>query len=518
MLQLVHAYNAQHRGTARRMRPLLLALIFLGSAAFLAASPPQNPSQGAQRGTSRVAQNTSAHVYVAGAACSGEGIRKAISGVPPSGGVVEVYCPGRYRIGSNLWSGVVAPTKVIFGPGTFVIAAQQILPDNTEVAGSGFGTVFQIDANVSFDTPFDNGLFTNVLNKGGHDKAQNAGISLHDFKIDGKLNTHNTAGVSFYNVEHSSIHDLYIQSTWLSGIDLRNASDLDVHDNWCVDCAMIGDPHHAIGGGVNGRDDVFLYNKFSRNYMSGGGGGPERGSDQFDIFGQGLGGNQRCGFNVITDNTLDKAPTVGIFLDNCNHNTVTGNVIRNAGTIAIACTSGKFNLDGGCAFNSFSNQIQTPGKQGYMFSFTSDNVISGGAIYGSGEEAILLNDSVRTKVEGVSVYAPSQSSANKHCAVTINADGPHAYSDDNTIQDNTLNEESIEGAYQNKMKAGVCITTTGKATGNNVTNNVIEHNRINGGSPGSYGDGVYDLGLHNLMFCNAYGGDGVTFQCTVEHQ
>ena len=468
---------------------------------------------------SRNVEGGPAQISVMGSACAEAGIKSAISAVAKTGGgVVNVYCSGTYNIGSNLWVGITAPTKVAFGPGTFVISAQQILPDNTEVTGSGFGTVFRIDENTSFQKAFDCGLFSNVLNDGMHNKEKNNGISLHDFKIDGRNNRRNVGGVSFYNIERSSIHDLYIEGVWLSGIDLRNASDLDVRDNWCVDCAMIGDPQHAIGGGVNGKDDVFIYNKFTRNHMSGGGGNAGRGADQFDIFGQGLGGNQRCGFNVITDNTSDAAPTVGIFLDNCNHNTVTGNVVRNAGTIGIACTSGRFNLDGGCAFNNFSNQIQSPGTQGYMFSFTFDNVITGGEIYGAGKEAILLNDSFRTKVENVSIYAPSQADARKYCAVTINADHGKGYSMDNSVQNNTLSDKNIRGEYQNKMKTGVCITRAEKTSAANIRSNVIEHNRIDGGDTGSYNDGVYDMGMHTLAFCNAYGGDGTGFECGVEHK
>jgi parallel beta-helix repeat protein len=498
---------------------LVVGLCVFGCAEFLLGSPQQS-GQGLERvAGSRAAEERSAQISVMGSSCSEEGIRKAISTVAASGGgVVNVYCPGTYNIGSNLWSGIEAPTKVVFGPGTFVVSAQQSLPDNTEVAGSGFGTVFRTEANATFDTPFDSGLFTNVLNNGLHNKSKNSGISLHDFKIDGSNNRHNVAGVSFYNVERSSIHDLYIRATWLSGIDLRNASDLDVRDNWCVDCAMHGDPQHAIGGGVNAKDDVFIYNKFTRNHMSGGGGNATRGADQFDIFGQGMGGNQRCGFNVITDNTSDSAPTVGIFLDNCSHNTVTGNVVRNAGLIGIACTSGVFNLDGGCAFNNFSNQIQSPGKQGYLFYFTYENVVTGGEIYGAGEEAILLNDSIRTKVEGVSIYAPSQADPRKYCAVTINADQGHGYSMDNTIQNNTLSDKDIRGEYQNKMKTGVCITHAEKASAANIRSNVIEHNRINGGDAGSYNDGLYDMGMYTLAFCNAYGGDGTGFKCEVEHK
>jgi len=500
-------------------RLLLVGLCVFGCAEFLLGSPQQG-GQGLEKlAGSRAAEEGSAQMSVMGSSCSEEGIRKAISAVAASGGgVVSVYCPGTYNIGSNLWSGVEAPTKVVFGPGTFVVGAQQMLPDNTEVAGSGFGTVFRIDANASFDIGFDNGLFANVLNDGHHNKDKNSGISLHDFKIDGTPNGRNTSGVGFYNIERSSIHDLYIQSTALSGIDMRNASDVDVHDNWCVNCSTRGAPHHAIGGGVNGNDDVFIYNKFTRNHMSGGGGNAARGTDQFDIFGQGLGKNERCGFNVITDNTLDAAPTVAIFLDNCSHNTVTGNVIRNPGTIGIACTSGRHNLDGGCAFNNFSNQIQSPGAQGYMFSGTYDNVITGGEIYGAGKEAILLNDSSRTKVENVSIYAPSQADPKKYCAVTINADQGKGYSMDNTVQDNTLSDKNMRGEYQNKMKTGVCITHAEKASAANIRSNVVEQNRIDGGDSGSYNDGVYDMGMYTLAFCNAYGGDGTGFKCGVEHK
>jgi parallel beta-helix repeat protein len=501
------------------VRWLLVPVVVLSCAGFLRGVPQQSGQGSQSAAESHAADSGPAQISVMGSSCAEGGIRKAISAVAAAGGgVVNVYCSGTYNIGSNLWAGVTVPTKVVFGPGTFVVSAQQILPDNAEVAGSGFGTVFRIDPNATFNTPFDSGIFTNVLNLGAHNKDKNSGISLHDFKIDGKNNRRNTAGVSFYNIERSSIHDLDIQSTWLSGIDLRNASDLDVRDNWCIDCASHGDPQHAIGGGVNARDDVFIYNKFTRNHMSGGGGGPARGADQFDIFGQGLGGNQRCGFNVITDNTLDAAPTVGIFLDNCSHNTVTGNVIRNAGTIGIACTSGRFNLDGGCAFNNFSNQIESPGAQGYMFSFTYDNVITGGEIYGAGKEAILLNDSIRTKVEGVSIYAPSQAAPGKHCAVTINADQGKGYSLENTIQNNTLDDKSIRGEYQNTMKAGVCVTFGETAAPGNVANNVIENNRIDGGAAGSYNDGVDDKGLHTLAFCNSYGGLGASFRCEVEHR
>ncbi|HTS07944.1 MAG TPA: hypothetical protein VMP68_20390 [Candidatus Eisenbacteria bacterium] len=501
------------------MRLVMAGLFELGCAGFLWGVPPQSGESPQQAGESLDAGEAAAQISVRGAACTEARIKSAISAVAATGGgIVNVYCPGTHNISSNLWSGVTAPTKVVFGPGTFTVSAQQILPDNTEVAGSGFGTVFRIDAKVSFHKAFDCGLFSNVLNDGVHRKDKNSGISLHDFKIDGRNNLLSTGGITFYNIEESSIHDLYVQGVWLSGIDLRNASGVDVRDNWCVDCAMVGAPQHAIGGGVNGPDDVFIYNKFTRNHMSGGGGNAARGADQFDIFGQGLGGNQRCGFNVINDNTLDAAPTVGIFLDTCNHNTVTGNVIRNAGTIGIACTSGRFNLDGGCAFNHFSNQIQNPGTQGYMFSFTFDNVITGGEIYGAGKEAILLNDSIRTKVENVSMYAASQSDPRKYCAVTINADQVKGYSMDNTVQNNTLTDKNIRGEYQNKMKTGVCITRAEKASAANIRSNVIEQNRIDGGDPGSYKDGVYDMGMYTLAFCNAYGGDGTGFKCEVEHK
>src|SRR5450631_1050736 len=173
-----------------------------------------------------IAGRASAQVSVSGASCTTAGIQSAISTVASSGGgVVSVFCPGTTSITSNLWSGAVAPTKVVFGPGTFSATAQQILPDNTEVEGSGRGTIFQIGASASFSTAFDNGLFTNVHNNGTHGSTMNIGISLHDFKIDGTPNTGNSAGVTFYNIEHSSVYDLSIQSSSQAGIDIHNASD-----------------------------------------------------------------------------------------------------------------------------------------------------------------------------------------------------------------------------------------------------------------------------------------------------
>ncbi len=466
-----------------------------------------------------VMDRASSQVSVSGASCTTTGIQTAIRSVASSGGgTVSVYCPGTHNITANLWSGITVPTEVIFGPGTFSSTVQQILPDNTEVSGSGRGTIFQIASTDSFNTPFNNGLFTNLLNNGGHSSSTNVGISLHDFEIDGTPNIGNSAGVSFYNIEHSSIYDLYIHNTYQAGVDLRNASDVNVHDNWCIDCAIQGYPQHAIGGGVNAASDVFLYNKFPRHHVSGGGGSSEIGADQYEVFGQGTAGNVRCGFNIVTDNTSDSAPTVGIYLDTCNHNTVTGNIIRNAGTAAIACTSGTFNLDGGCDFNSFSNQVESSGAQGYLLSNAHDNVIAGSTIHATGQEAILLVDSIRSKVDGIDVYSPSQSSANTYCAVTITSGASTTYSDDNTIQNNTLNDKNIFGVFENKMKTGVCITKSGSALATNITNNLVEHNRISGGSAGSYGDGVSDAGSHNRVFCNAYGDDGSTFGCGLEHQ
>jgi hypothetical protein len=462
-----------------------------------------------------IASAASAQVTVSGSSCTAAGITSAISTVASSGGgVVSVYCPGTYNITSNLWNGITAPTKVIFGPGTFSFSAQQILPNNTEVSGSGWGTIFQISASASFSTPFDNGLFTNALNNGGNQSSMNAGISLHDFEINGTPNTGSTAGVSFYNIEHSNVYNLYLQNVSQAGIDIHDASDVDVHDNWCVNCATQGSPQHSIGGGINASNDIFVYNKFTRNHATGGGAG----SDHYDFFGQGYERtNVRCGFNVIADNTSDSAPTVGIYLDTCNHNTVTGNVIRNAGAAAIACTSGIFNLDGGCSYNNFSNQIQSPAQQGYIFINVYENVVTGGEIYAAGQEAVRIDDANRNKIENVSVYSPSQSSANTYCAITINSDTNTAYGDDNTIQNNTLNDENYQGVYQNKMKTGVCITIAGSATASNITNNVIQNNRINGGTAGSYSDGVSDAGNHNLAACNAFGGAGATFPCAVEH-
>jgi hypothetical protein len=89
---------------------------------------------------------------------------------------------------------------------------------------------------------------------------------------------------------------------------------------------------------------------------------------------------------------------------------------------------------------------------------------------------------------------------------------------DNTIQNNTLSDKDIRGEYQNKMKTGVCITHAEKASAANIRSNVIEHNRINGGDAGSYNDGLYDMGMYTLAFCNAYGGDGTGFKCEVEHK
>ncbi len=482
-----------------------------------------------------IAASASAQLSVSGSSCTTDGIQSAITTVASSGGgAVSVFCPSSYDdktgkwttvgITSNLWetvtvshTTVTAPTKVVFGPGTFLFSAQQILPDNTEVSGSGRGTIFQISGSASFDTAFDNGLFTNVHNTGAYKQSMNIGITLHDFQIDGTPNHRNSAGVSFYNIEDSSIFGLYIQNVWLSGIDLRNASGVNVHDNWCVGCATHGAPQHAFGGGVNALNDSFVYNKFVANHATGGG----KGADQFDFFGQDLSGkvaNKRCGFNVIADNTSDSAPTVGIFLDTCNHNTVTGNIIRNAGTDGIACTSGRFNLDGGCAYNNFSNQIQSPGRNGYHFSNAYENVVTGGEIYASGEEAILLNAAVRNKIENVSIYSPSQSEVQKYCGVTINVDRSGAHSVENTIQNNTLSDMNMQLGPQGKMKAGICITTTGTGSFSKITNNVVQNNHINGGGAGTSGDGVADGGEHNFVACNAYGNAGTTFNCVVQRK
>jgi hypothetical protein len=442
--------------------------------------------------------------------CTGSNINAGIVAVGNAGGgTVYVYCPS-ITIAMNLWSGVTSPTKVIFGPATFTFQAQQILPDNTEVAGSGRSTVFQL-ANVSFTTAFDDGLFTNVLNTGSNGPINNMGISLHDFEILGTgTSANSTAGVSFYNIQHSSIYNLYIQNVWLNGIDLRNASDVNVHDNWCSNCSAGGNGHHAIGGGVQSSNDIFIYNKFRRNHATGGGGS----TDHFDFFGQNLPRgapiDRRCGFNVITDNTSDMAPTVGIFLDTCNHNTVTGNVIRNSGHEAIACTTGPRNLDGGCAYNNFSNQIQSPGQQGYLFVLAYENVVTGGEIFEAGLDAVLLQDSYRNKIDNVSVYSPSRAQALTYCGVTITSAGGVAA--ENTIQNNTLNDKDYQGNMQNKMEAGVCI-----ASSSNVLNNIVQNNHIDGGSAGTYGDGVTDNGNHNLVACNAYGTTTQTYPCTIHN-
>ena len=442
--------------------------------------------------------------------CTGPNINVAIQSVSTAGGgTVYVYCPS-IAIAVNLWSGVTNPTKVIFGPATFTFQAQQILPDNTEVAGSGRSTVFQL-GSVSFTTAFDDGLFTNVDNNGTNSGTLNSGISLHDFEIHGSgTSSAYATGVSFYNIQHSSIYNLYIQDVWLNGIDLRNATDVDVHDNWCVNCAAGGNPHHAIGGGINASNDVFVYNKFTGNHASGGGGTAGSGADHFDFFGQGLASNQRCGFNVITDNTSDAAPTVGILLNTCNHNTVTGNIIRNSGTAAIECTSGLHNLDGGCAYNNFSNQIQSPGQQGYLFVLAYENVVTGGEIFEAGLDAVLLQDSYRNKIDNVSVYSPSRAQALTYCGVTITSAGGVAA--ENTIQNNTLNDKDYQGNMQNKMEAGVCI-----ASSSNVLNNIVQNNHIDGGSAGTYGDGVTDNGNHNLVACNAYGTTTQTYPCTIHN-
>jgi hypothetical protein len=461
--------------------------------------------------------------------CTDSNINTGIKAVSTAGGgTVYVYCPS-IAIAMNLWSGVTNPTKVMFGPATFTFQAQQILPNNTEVAGSGRSTVFQL-ASVSFTQSFDNGLFTNILNTGSNGPVNNVGISLHDFEIRGTgTSANSTAGVSFYNIEQSSIYRLYIQNVWLNGIDLRNASDVNVHDNWCVNCAAGGNHHHAIGGGVNSSNDVFIYNKFRRNHATGGGATV----DHFDFFGQGQASNQRCGFNVIADNTSDGAPTVGIFLDTCNHNTVTGNIIRNSGSEGIACTSGVHNLDGGCAYNNFSNQIQSSGQQGYCFALAYENVVTGGEIFEAGFDGILLQDSYLNKIDNVSVYSPSRAQANAYSGITITSTGGVVM--ENTIQNNTLNDKDYQGNMQNMMEAGVCVSfsntppspprlcgsgsiTTGVCNSRpNVSNNIVQNNHIDGGSAGTYGDGVIDNSHQNLVACNAYGTSGQTYPCTVHN-
>lgn len=426
--------------------------------------------------------------------CTTSGINRAIIAAANRKGFVYVapICSG-VSITSNLWSGVTSPSTVIFGPGIFTFAAQQILPSNTELACSGWRTKLSISPSLNINIAFASGLFANASAPTLGGTGTNTAIEIHDCLIDGTGNTRVTGAISFYNASNSRLYNNYLNNIWGSGIDIRNGSHNVLLSNWCDNCAAVGAPQHAIGGGIFAQTDTFTYNKFIDNHTIGGGAG----ADHFDIFGQAA--NGRCGWNDFIANSSDAAPAQGILLDTCNHNVVTGNVIRYAGSktlaTAIGCTGGVFNLDGGCSDNNFNgNMIYSPSQTGILLSGNAArNRIVGGDIYDAGHEGIYANDSQRNLISGVFIHAPSQAFAKRYCGITINADG--GVSIGNTVQDTTVSDPN------SSLKSPVCLTVSAGPPAH-LSDNVVMNNQFKGATLRTYGDGVADGGSRTLITCN----------------
>lgn len=439
-------------------------------------------------------------IYVDGTkyACSAAGIHSALvdASVTTVGGIAHIgsNCNGM-SIATNLWAGITNPTKVIWEP-TVTFTAQQILPSNTELAGSGWQTVLTIGASANWAAPealFVNAAYLTYGTSSGHD----TGISIHDFFVDGSANTLSTEVVGFRGADNSQIYNLYMKNISHNAIDIRDGTANDVHDNWCVGCGTFGAPYHAIGGGIFAATGIFLHNKFTRNHVSGGGAS----TDHFDIFGQGAG--VRCGFNVFAENTSDASPSQAFFLDTCNNNTLTGNIARNALQQGFAVTTGTANLDGGAVRNTFAgNIVNNSAAACYFFSNNSNNnSVSGGSCILSAKDGVLIQDSSYNEVTGVEISGPGQLLAATYSGVKI-TNGSATAQASNFIHNNLIQDLNA------KMQFGVNVLP---AAGGTQTSNNVHDNFILGGAAGSVGNGVQDTGTTTVEYGDQYGSASAFF-------
>jgi parallel beta-helix repeat protein len=218
--------------------------------------------------------------------------------------------------------------KVYLAEGTYTVNASISIPNNTTLVGAGAGTVIELGA--ALDRTIENS-----------DKVNGTGITLQDFRLNGRRDTYNA----------SLTGGVYLESMGAgSGSSARVGARLTniwVSNYYGTAVWLEASSNNIIMGSTTVNNLWGLYLVSSHH-------------------------------NTITGNTAQGNTGEGFYLSGSNHNTITGNTAQaNASGVGFGLANSSYNTVSGNTANANMSGIQ-------MVSGSAHNLIVGNRIHDSG--------------------------------------------------------------------------------------------------------------------------------------